>query len=703
MLHSEILSILKSPRPKKHQEISKTPVYIVTTSNPRNCSIEIRRVQSIKEVPFEPSSAPPGGESAEQTSTTTTSKDQFDLASLLATLPAQEKTFALPHVIISVGLEGDQTLDRRGFENWMKQFPALATYVKIQGVYGSHSTLILLSIPVVIWNLLPRNPAYNFVGFVTSDNLLDIRRSENASENLQEPAQIQKEYSSSRQQNNALGSKVYPVGPDQNHDEEMSQQAFINPSERKAPSETQVEIEGATICRDQKLGEKSTPLHQKRLRYSSPTPSNEVRGRGYNSMDYGHPIADVQKHQAIDMQKRPATKVAMHRAGMPVSPPLGIRRSDPRTATLTADGPGIGDLVVIVDRGENFQNRETVGNQNLYCVVTLDKQAKETEPYRHGGQTPIWDQGFTFIVRDSPNYYQLKVAVFNRDKTTSLTGAALIDLRGVVVPGGGQNELWCNLNCKGKYAGEIRLEITYYDHRPKKAKLGPAGNNRMEEGRALRKPAIIRRSRPSGSVLKAPAAAPVRIDKAVANHDQIPPPGYQPPPSPISMSPISRSYQASPPRNGISTAEHSQQNYSAPPPPDMGTSNPSGGDPWALLEDLVNTDLGSARRRRGEYSDLATTSPTAQNARSNGSLSRTISQPRGLNVLSSKDSSRDETYRSSTQTQSSKSMRYAPQRIPATLTLGTGSVVGQDIWKRIYKQNPENPPWGGGGNQSPSQ
>lgn len=117
MLYSEILSILKSPRPKKHQEISKTLVYIVTTSNPKNCSIEIGRLQKNREVSTSPNSAPPAGESAEPTATTTKSQDQFDLASLLATLPDQEKTFALPHVIISVGLEGDQTLDMKGFEH----------------------------------------------------------------------------------------------------------------------------------------------------------------------------------------------------------------------------------------------------------------------------------------------------------------------------------------------------------------------------------------------------------------------------------------------------------------------------------------------------------------------------------------------------------------------------------------------------------
>ena len=36
-----------------------------------------------------------------------------------------------------------------------------------------------------------------------------------------------------------------------------------------------------------------------------------------------------------------------------------------------------------------------------------------------------------------------------------------------MVPGGGQNDTWHNLSCRGRYAGEIRIELTYYDTRPR--------------------------------------------------------------------------------------------------------------------------------------------------------------------------------------------------------------------------------------------
>lgn len=72
-----------------------------------------------------------------------------------------------------------------------------------------------------------------------------------------------------------------------------------------------------------------------------------------------------------------------------------------------------------------------------------------------------------FTVHDSPDYYQLKVSVFNDDKKTELIGETWVALDKIVVVGGGQNDLWHHLNCKGRFAGEIRIELTYYDTRPK--------------------------------------------------------------------------------------------------------------------------------------------------------------------------------------------------------------------------------------------
>ncbi|KAK3377688.1 hypothetical protein B0H63DRAFT_417258 [Podospora didyma] len=137
---------------------------------------------------------------------------------------------------------------------------------------------------------------------------------------------------------------------------------------------------------------------------------------------------------------------------------------------MTVDGPQIGTLVMVIDRGRNLPNRKTIGKQDPYCAARLGKEAKKTTTDIRGGQTPKWDQELRFTVHDSPDYYQLKVSVFNDDKKTELIGESWIDLRNIIIPGGGQSDQWHGLTCRGKYAGDVRIEITFYDSRPKPEK-----------------------------------------------------------------------------------------------------------------------------------------------------------------------------------------------------------------------------------------
>ena len=72
-------------------------------------------------------------------------------------------------VIISVQLRGHE-LDIAAWKECIRLFPSEAQTIKIEGIFESFSTLLLVRIPVAIWNLIPDNPAYGFVGYVTSEN-----------------------------------------------------------------------------------------------------------------------------------------------------------------------------------------------------------------------------------------------------------------------------------------------------------------------------------------------------------------------------------------------------------------------------------------------------------------------------------------------------------------------------------------------------
>lgn len=174
--------------------------------------------------------------------------------------------------------------------------------------------------------------------------------------------------------------------------------------------------------------------------------------------------------------------------------------------------------------------------------------------------------------------------MFNDDKKTELIGETWVDLKDVVVPGGGQNDLWHSLNCKGKYAGEIRIEITYYDTRPKEEKpvaVRSAAVNGVDDGGGGRdslkgprqpKTAVKRRPLPSDPVTGAPAAVaiPDHVQNpprgyppsptAVPDHSQTPPRGYQHPP------PALPEHVQAPPRGYSQTQTSAGHEYTQTPP-----------------------------------------------------------------------------------------------------------------------------------------
>ena len=69
-------------------------------------------------------------------------------------------------------------------------------------------------------------------------------------------------------------------------------------------------------------------------------------------------------------------------------------------------------------------------------------------------------------MHESPDYFKLKVSIFNDDKKTDLIGETWVDLKNLIIPGGGQSDSWHPLQNRGKYSGEVRIEMTYYDTRP---------------------------------------------------------------------------------------------------------------------------------------------------------------------------------------------------------------------------------------------
>ncbi len=75
-----------------------------------------------------------------------------------------------PQVLLAIRLDKHE-LDLDAWkECLLRQIPTEAKDIKIEGIFSSFSTLLLLRLPVAVWDLLSGNLAYSFIGFVTSEN-----------------------------------------------------------------------------------------------------------------------------------------------------------------------------------------------------------------------------------------------------------------------------------------------------------------------------------------------------------------------------------------------------------------------------------------------------------------------------------------------------------------------------------------------------
>lgn len=181
MLHMRVLASMKHWKPRSsrtsNDERRKTPIHSLLTNQGHSRSIQLIPLQLkpplLTELPGSlaetPSSQSPGSDSGSpgfddgkdlDSSQSSTSHVRSDL------------TFRAPKVLISLSLEEDQWLSPDAWADWLENIPAKIRSASVEGVYGSYSTLVLLSLPVATWDMLPNDPAVNFIGFIRSDNLL---------------------------------------------------------------------------------------------------------------------------------------------------------------------------------------------------------------------------------------------------------------------------------------------------------------------------------------------------------------------------------------------------------------------------------------------------------------------------------------------------------------------------------------------------
>ena len=180
MLHNKVLSRIKYWKPRfgkngADNEQRKTPIYVVIADEGKQRSIVLTPFPPAESSAVELAAAPLSSSSASDASMDS-QKSNHDIpqdssqSSLDQIWPDVE--FRNPKFLISIALEEDQWLSPTHWIEWLRSVPALARYAHVEGLYKSGSSLILLSVPVAIWDLLPKSPAFMFISFTHSSNLL---------------------------------------------------------------------------------------------------------------------------------------------------------------------------------------------------------------------------------------------------------------------------------------------------------------------------------------------------------------------------------------------------------------------------------------------------------------------------------------------------------------------------------------------------
>jgi hypothetical protein len=178
-LHAEILTELKMKPTKKGREGTKlewcvTPIHLNCTQNPTAPGIELCRRNVLPRLQVDCAQFdPPDGSTTfiDAMNIDFICSNDTSLSPLSSLSPSGR--FKIPHVLISVALEEDQPdLDVQRTARWLESIPFLAKWAKVECAFSSCSTLLVLSIPVPIWNMLPDHPAYCFIGYVAAPNLI---------------------------------------------------------------------------------------------------------------------------------------------------------------------------------------------------------------------------------------------------------------------------------------------------------------------------------------------------------------------------------------------------------------------------------------------------------------------------------------------------------------------------------------------------
>ena len=152
MLHARLITL--------RHKLAYTPIYAALAEKGGNSIV-------ISPLPKSPSPSPQGSECPTGLSSNT------GIAS--PSIPTPVSLAESTRVLLAVSVAEDVAHNVAQWVSWLTTaapWDVSKVDVRLECMYKSHSTLLLVSVPVVGWNRLPESAAYRFIGFIKSGNLI---------------------------------------------------------------------------------------------------------------------------------------------------------------------------------------------------------------------------------------------------------------------------------------------------------------------------------------------------------------------------------------------------------------------------------------------------------------------------------------------------------------------------------------------------
>lgn len=88
--------------------------------------------------------------------------------------PVPDLTFEEARVLVCTTFVGDASSDMVFYNQWLQNTPVLASKITMEGMFLGPPTMLLVSMPLSVWNVVQHDKVCCFLGYINSHNMIDL-------------------------------------------------------------------------------------------------------------------------------------------------------------------------------------------------------------------------------------------------------------------------------------------------------------------------------------------------------------------------------------------------------------------------------------------------------------------------------------------------------------------------------------------------